>query len=380
MNIATVFASTVMGGLMVEAGQAFGASGRISSLRQGVQSISQIIGPTLGGLLAAKMMFNKEFHPEWWTVTMVICAGAVLALAVLTVLVLREPRAPKPTLELVERPKIRIPPLMIGGVLAGSIIATLLYMTKDYWRIGISLYALAGMFLLIIILVKFPTRNATVVKAQGQLDHILDSRTLWMAVAMLFLVYTVPGFNTALTYRQEDVMKFGQGFIGNLGSVEGTLGVIAAAVYFAFCRKLNLRTLLIGGVGINALTTFLYLLYHPGTPTWAIIGIHATGGFWVVISELALMDLAVRSTPAGCEALGFALMMSVRNFGIALSDLLGSKMLDAKLVSFETMVVINACTTLVILLFIPFLPRIVMSRREGESMKPSDEDLEPEIT
>src|SRR5438067_13696225 len=83
MNIATVFASTVMGGLMVEAGQVFGASGRISSLRQFVQSVAQIGGPWMGGLLAAAMMANHIFHPVWWTVTMVIAAVAILALAVM---------------------------------------------------------------------------------------------------------------------------------------------------------------------------------------------------------------------------------------------------------------------------------------------------------
>jgi predicted MFS family arabinose efflux permease len=224
------------------------------------------------------------------------------------------------------------------------------------------------MLVLIVLLMVFPTRNATVVKAQGQLSQILESRTLWMAVVMLFLVYTVPGFNTTLTFRQEDVMHFGQDFIGKLGSVEGLAGVAAALVYATFCSKLNLRILLIGGVGINALSTLLYLFYRPGTPFSFIVGIHAVGGFWVVMSELALMDLAVRSTPRGCEALGFALMMSVRNFGISLSDLLGSKMIDAKLVEFNSMVIINAMTTLLILFFVPFLPRFIMSRREGESM------------
>ena len=32
------------------------------------------------------------------------------------------------------------------------------------------------------------------------------------------------------------------------------------------------------------------------------------------------MDLAVRSAPAGCESLGFALMMSARNFALGGSD------------------------------------------------------------
>jgi MFS family permease len=369
MNIATVFASTVMGGLMVEAGQVFGASGRISSLRQFVQSVAGIGGLWLGGLLAAAMLAKHVFHPIWWTVTMAIAAVPVLLLAVMAVFVLREKPIPRVTALAAERARIRIPLAIYPGLILGAALTYWLYKLDPSHRLGFALGALVAMLVFIIILTIFPTRNATVVKAQGQLGHILESRTLWLAVFMLFLVYTVPGFNTTLTFRQEDVMHFGQGFIGMLGSVENVAGVVAALIYAVVCRKLNLRILLIVGVGVNALTTLLYLLYHPGTPNWFIIGIHATGGFWVVMSELALMDLAVRSTPKGCEALGFALMMSVRNFGISLSDLLGSKMIDAKLVEFNQMVVFNAATTLFILVFVPLLPRFIMSRREGESMK-----------
>src|SRR6185312_2387644 len=54
LNVGLVFASTAMGGLQVEAGQMFGMSGRVSSLRQGVQSTSQIVAPLLGGVLAQR--------------------------------------------------------------------------------------------------------------------------------------------------------------------------------------------------------------------------------------------------------------------------------------------------------------------------------------
>jgi predicted MFS family arabinose efflux permease len=85
-----------------------------------------------------------------------------------------------------------------------------------------------------------------------------------------------------------------------------------------------------------------------------------------VLAELSLMDLAVRSTPPGCEALGFALMMSVRNFGIALSDVVGSKLMDQAHLTFDTLVIINAATTAAVLLFVPALPRALIRRKEGE--------------
>src|SRR5206468_778021 len=69
MNIAIVVASTVMGGLMVEAGQVFSAPGRISSLRQFVQSVAGVGAPALGGWLAGKAF--------GWTATTTIAAMAL---------------------------------------------------------------------------------------------------------------------------------------------------------------------------------------------------------------------------------------------------------------------------------------------------------------
>jgi predicted MFS family arabinose efflux permease len=357
MNIATVVASTVMGGLMVEAGQAYAAPGRISSLRQFVQSIAGIGAPLLGGWLASRAF--------GWSATTTIAAITVLSLAALTAFVLREKPVPRTQPGEVadrERPRVRVPPGAILGVLAAAGLAIYLCRAPQTRDIGISLIALLGMLVLILLLIVAPSHNPVILRAQGQLAQILESRTLWMAVVMLFLVYTVPGLGTALTYRQEDVLNFSKPFIGLMGSLEGVFGVIAAVVYGVFCRKLNLRVLLVGGIAVNAAATLLYLVYTRGSAPY----IHSLGGFVVILSELALMDLAVRSTPVGCEALGFSLMMSVRNFGIALSDVLGTKLMDEYHMAFNTLVWVNAGTTFVILLFVPLLPRLIMLRREGE--------------
>jgi len=182
---------------------------------------------------------------------------------------------------------------------------------------------------------------------------------------MLFLVYTVPGLGTALTYRQSDVLKMSTDRIGFVDAMGSLFGIIAAVCYGLICRKFNLRTLLIGSIALNAAVTYLYVFYTDASAT----PIMAVNGFFGIASELALMDLAVRSTPKGCEALGFALMMSVRNFGISLNDILGTKLIDDFKWSFETLVSVNAATTLAVLLFVPFLPRLIMMRKDGEAAK-----------
>ena len=80
------------------------------------------------------------------------------------------------------------------------------------------------------------------------------------------------------------------------------------------------------------------------------------------------MDLAVRSTPPGCESLGFALMMSARNFALGGSDVTGSWLIDSRGWVFNQLVWLNAGTTALILVFIPLLPRAVMTRKDGDAV------------
>lgn len=356
MNCFTVLSSTVMGGMMVEAGQKFGAPGRISALRQVVQSVSQILGPMAGGYLAA--------YAYGWTTG--VAAFTVLLLAVTTFFVHQEQQVterPPLTEEEANRPRYRPPGAVIAGIVGLAVIATGLAISEDLRNIGISLLALESVLLIILGLAMVPSVNPVIVRAQGQLTQIFGSRTLWLGVFMLFLIYTVPGLNTALYYQQSEVFKFEDAFIGQLGSIEGAVGIVAALLYGVGCKRFTLRQLLIGGVASAAVATYGYMLYSQGTAP----AIHGATAFTGVIAELALMDLAVRSTPKGCEALGFSLMMAIRNFGIAMSDVVGTSIMEKFDVSFNTMVIVNGTTTLIVLGFVFFLPASVVSRREGEA-------------
>jgi len=357
LNIGIVFASTSMGGLQVEAGQAYAIPGRVSSLRQVVTSISQIAGPLLGGWLAGQA----------FGLTAGIGAGTLLALALFALTAFKEVKTPRPppvSPEELARPLWRPTPGILVGIGVIGVAGVALVLTPGLSNVGFSLLALLVVFFLVLGLAMVRVANPVLHKAQGQLSQILESRTLWLAVVMLFLVYTVPGLATALTYRQSDELHFSEEFIGTLTSIEGGAGLLLAGAYAAVCSRFNLRSLMVAGIFGNALVTLLFLYYTRDT---AVV-VHALSGAMVVVCELALMDLAVRSTPRGCEALGFALMMSIRNFGIAMSDVIGSKMMDQYHFSFDSLVIINAATTTVILLFIPFLPKDIILRKEGEQI------------
>ena len=358
LNAGLVLASTAMGGLQVEAGQLFGISGRVSSLRQVVMSVAQVAGPLLGGWLARQA----------FGVTAGVGAFVMLALVSVALFGFREtPRKPEasappgPAAADAAAARYRPSPAIWMGVASLAAAGTVSVLIHGMLNVGISLFALLAVFLLVLALAVARLRNPVLLQAQRQLSQILRSRTLWLAVGMLFLVYVVPGLNTALTYRQTDELHFGKDFIGRLASVEGTAGIVFALVYAAVCTRFNLRTLILFSIAVNAAGTLLFLGYSASTA----YAVHATVGAIGVLAELSLMDLAVRSTPRGCEALGFALMMSVRNFGIAMSDVVGSKLMDQAHFGFNTLVLLNAGTTLAVLLFVPALPRALVLRKEG---------------
>jgi MFS family permease len=290
-NAFMVIASTVMGGLMVEAGRLYGVSGRVTSIRQALQSVVSVSNGVLGGYLAATAF--------GWTAG--IATALLVVLAITTFFVLTE------------RPAA--------------------------------------------------ARDQEVLRNAGrQLVKLVRSKSLWAAGLFLALVYISPGFTTPLLFMQTDRLGFSPPYIGLMETIEGVAGLFGAMLYAVLCRRLNLRKLLTAAIAASAVSTLLYLLYGHATAPF----IHATGGLMVICSELALMDLAVRSTPPGCESLGFAVMMSARNFALAGSDVLGSWLIDSHGWTFHQLVWLNSSTTALVLVFIPFLPGFIVSRRDGE--------------
>ncbi|HTX52746.1 MAG TPA: MFS transporter [Candidatus Baltobacteraceae bacterium] len=206
-------------------------------------------------------------------------------------------------------------------------------------------------------------RSADPWRVAGQeLRNLAQAGPLWSAAGLLALVYIAPGFQTPLYYFQTDTLGLSQSFIGILGLLSGALGLIGAFCYGILCRRVSLRWLLPLGFALSALGTMSYLWY--GSATAAAV-IESGNGFLLTFAELALMDLAARATPSGSEGLGFALMMSVRNGGLALSDIFGSWLIERHAVSFFALVWLNAGTTALALLAVPFLPRLLVDRHDA---------------
>ena len=144
--------------------------------------------------------------------------------------------------------------------------------------------------------------------------------------------------------------------------------MLAAIGYGILCRRLNLRVLLVGCMVIATAANLGYLFYSSMGRAQAIEGLN---GFGYTLAELALMDLAVRSTPAGSEGMGFSLMVSVRNLALFGTDWFGSKLLDQYHFSFNSLVVANSATTLIAVPLVFLLPRLIVLRKDAEIYEPA---------
>ena len=185
---------------------------------------------------------------------------------------------------------------------------------------------------------------------------------MWCAAGLMALFYIAPGFATAVFYKQQNELHMDTQAQGFLQLIGGVFGVVAAIGYGLVCRRLNLRTLLVCCMIVGTLANLGYLGYSTVGRAQFIEGLN---GFGYTLAELALMDLAVRATPAGSEGLGFSLMVSVRNLALFGTDWFGSRLLDQYHFSFDSLVIANALTTAVAVPLVFLLPLAIVVRRDG---------------
>jgi MFS family permease len=201
------------------------------------------------------------------------------------------------------------------------------------------------------------------VNARTQLGKIFTAGTMWAASGLLLLFYIAPGLQTATFYKEQNDLHLNTQAQGILQMLGGIGCVLATIPYGFLCRRYNLRKLLVGCLIMGTLANLIYLFYTSPERAQAI---NLLNGFGYTLAELSLMDLAVRATPAGSEGLGFALMMSVRNFALYGTDWIGSRMLDTYHLPFSTLVLSNAATTVITIPLVFLLPLYIVRRKDAE--------------
>ncbi|HEY8925116.1 MAG TPA: MFS transporter [Polyangia bacterium] len=201
-------------------------------------------------------------------------------------------------------------------------------------------------------------------EARRAIATMARSRAMWTATLLMFAVFVTPGLQTPLLYYQQDALWLSPRVMGLLQLAGGAGAILGALAYAWLCRRLPLRISLVGGICLSAGAALAYLGYRSAG---AAIAIDFLAGFTGALGTLPVFDLATRAAPRGCESLAFSLMMSVRTVALfVISDPLGSMVYERFEKGFRELVLVNAGSTLVGLLFVLLVPRALLAGREGQ--------------
>jgi MFS family permease len=239
-----------------------------------------------------------------------------------------------------------------GGVMALLFPATLLFLREERRRVQ--------------------TREV-LVDAGRQIVRIGTAGGMWAAAGISALFYVAPGLQTAVFYRQQDVLHMNTIWQGYLAPVGVATGFVAVGVYAWACRRFNFRALLIGSMLVAGLA-HITLVFYTSIPN--AFAFSALDGFCFTLAELAMMDLAIRVTPAGSEGLGFSLMMSARNLPLFATDVVGANLLDRLHWTFNELALSNAAVMLLAAPFVLLLPARFVRARDAEIVR-EEELYEP---
>ena len=192
----------------------------------------------------------------------------------------------------------------------------------------------------------------------------IGARTLWIVAGFIFFYNFSPSFGPALVYYATDVLHFSKTFIGALDSVAYASGIVGAALYFTFSKSVPFSRLIHFAIAAGVVATLAYLGYRDQVSAVAISLIFGAVG---MIIQLTFLDLAARACPKQAEGTFFALLMSVYNGGVQLSQITGGWLYDW--VGFTRLIFISAAFTALCWLLVPLLRlRDFESRAKDEAL------------
>jgi MFS family permease len=313
MNTAVVFGSTTSGGLLVEAGQRFDMSGRLSSLRVMAQNLGAGLVLPISGYLAGHTVTG--IHPIFWTgIAAIVPLGFMLFFAWF---LLKEPPLPPP------------PPH------GRSFIEQHLHVIYSIWL---------------------------------QIKNVLRVQMLLPAL-LLFFIQAVPTFRSTCFYQyQTDGLHYNDEQLGWLGFAGYGVALLSSGLYAWWCRKASLRVSLYGAIICTSLSALPYLYYQAYEPYMArAFAIEGVGTFLQILAYLPLFDLAVRCTPKGSEALGYSVLISVWNIGLMIGGQTGPMLYEHTLhKDMNSLIWVNALITLAGVILVFLLPKAIVEKREGK--------------
>jgi MFS family permease len=189
----------------------------------------------------------------------------------------------------------------------------------------------------------------------------IGSRTLWIVAGFIFFYNFSPSFGPALVYYATDMLRFSKIFLGTLDSLSYASGIIGTAVYFAFSKSFPFKYLIHFAIAAGVVATLAYLSYQGQVSAVALS--LAFGGVAMII-QLTFLDLAARACPKQAEATFFALLTSVYNGAVQISQITGGWLYDW--IGFTRLIFISAAFTALCWLLVPLLKLEKLEQKHQE--------------
>lgn len=189
----------------------------------------------------------------------------------------------------------------------------------------------------------------------------IGSRTLWIVAGFIFFYNFSPSFGPALAYYATDALHFSKIFLGTLDSLAYASGIVGTACYFAFSKSFSLKRLIYFAIAAGTIATVAYLGYRDQTS--AVVISLVFGGVAMFI-QLTFLELAAKTCPKQAEATFFALLTSVYNGAVQLSQITGGWLYGQ--VGFTRLIFISAGFTSLCWLLVPLLNLRELERERRE--------------
>ena len=186
----------------------------------------------------------------------------------------------------------------------------------------------------------------------------IRSRTLWIVAGFIFFYNFSPSFGPALVYYATDRLHFSKIFLGSLDSLTYASGIAGTAVYFSFSKSFAIKHLIYFAVAAGVIATLAYLGYRSERSAVVLSLLFGSVSMFI---QLTFLDLAARACPKQVEATFFALLMSVYNGAIQLSQITGGWLYGQ--VGFTRLIFVSAAFTA---LCAPLVPLLKLEELEPE--------------
>jgi predicted MFS family arabinose efflux permease len=312
-----------------------------------------------GALAAAGWLLVGVVSHAYWPLLFALMAANAMLVVISTVTAALMVEAGKHLGAEGQLVTVRIITESACGVVAGPIAGYLAALPFGWTGVAGALIAVTVVPAALFILREPPVaeRDTAALREAGiKLREALGSRSLWRTAVFLTLVLAPQTFNSSLYFHQVEQLRFSNIDVGYLNSISALASVVTAAAYAIVRPRFSLRMLLVVSLLLGAAGAGALVFYR----SWeAALAIEILRGVFNTIGALALMEAAVRATPVSIAAMGFALLTSAWNVGIALGDYFGAWMVQNRVLSFYGLAAFFTVLSAMTLLALPLLPRMV---------------------